>query len=153
MQQIKKNTYIHTYIRTYVHTYIRTYTHTHAHTHTNKFRIIRVFTWFSFRRYKVWELVQSVFSECALRISRIITEGTVLLYEKGDANLETSHREWGPWVNTNHLGGALGAGRPTLGYFPNIFTHNSVPSKNIRTNIRQRWNMEDKNKWRIRNAN
>jgi len=56
---------------------------------------------------------------------------TILLYEKGDANMETSHREWVPWVNTDHLEGArpwaLVAGEPTLGYFPNTFTHHSVP--------------------------
>jgi hypothetical protein len=108
--------------------------HSQIHTYTNTFRIVRVFTWFSFRRYKVWEL-QSEFSECALRISRIITETTILLYEKGDANLETSHRELGPRVNTNHLERArpwaLVASRPTLGYFPHTFAHHSDPSSTV----------------------
>ena len=116
------DTYIYTYVQIYIHTRIHTHIYTYIHTYI--YSELLVYSRDFHFDLTNWDL-QSVFPECVLRISRIITETIILLYEKGDANLETSHREWGPWVNTNHLERArpwaLVAGRPTLGYFPKHF--------------------------------
>ena len=97
--------YIHTYMRTYICTYIHTYTHTYIPIRP----FIQSIKVVSFEHLQVPDW-QPVSLESALRISRTITQTANLLYEKGDTNLETSHREWGPWVNTQppRKGKALG---------------------------------------------